>query len=156
MRLSKQVHASLNPAGSQIITNLIQIVYVSQPFGFDEPTLAEILIDARRCSKRDDVTGALVSRHDIYLQLLEGPEAAVRATYARISQDDRHVGVRELLSGKIESRLFANWAMLHDPAKTWIWTEEEIANAALDRAEHSEIIKVFRDLSERSKKPAVH
>ena len=156
MRLIKQVHASLNPAGRQIITNLIQIVYLSQPFGFDEPTLAGILLDARRCNTRDDVTGALVCRHDIYLQLLEGPEDAVRATYARISQDDRHAGVKELLNHKIQSRLFASWAMLHDPAKTWIWTEEEIANAALDRAEPAEIIKVFKDLSDRSGKPAVH
>ena len=150
IRLSKYAHVSLNPAGAQIITNLIQIIYVSQPFGFDEPTLAGILLDARRCNKRDGVTGALVCRHDIYLQLLEGPEVPVRAAYARISQDDRHVGVKELLSGKIQSRMFANWAMLHDPAKTWIWTEQEIANAALDRAEPQEIMKVFIDLADRS------
>ncbi len=156
MRLSKHVHASLNPAGSQIITNLIQIVYVSQPFGFDEPTLAGILIDARRCNKRDGVTGALVCRHDIYLQLLAGPEDAVRAAYARISRDDRHAGIKELLNRKIQSRLFASWAMLHDPAKTWIWTEEEISDGALDRAEPAEIIEVFKDLSDRSEKPAAH
>ncbi|PJI85942.1 FAD-dependent sensor of blue light [Yoonia maricola] len=138
------------------MTNLIQIVYVSQPFGFDEPTLAGILIDARRCNERDGVTGALVCRHDIYLQLLEGPEVPVRAAYARIRRDDRHAGVKELLNRKIQSRLFANWAMLHDPAKTWIWTEEEIADAALDRAEPAEIIKVFKGLSDRSAKPGLH
>jgi hypothetical protein len=114
------------------------------------------LLDARRCNKRDDVTGALVCRHDIYLQLLEGPEDAVRAAYARIGRDDRHVGVKELLSLKIENRLFASWAMLHDPAKTWIWTEKEIADAALERADPAEIIKVFADLSDQSGKPAVH
>ncbi len=156
MRLSKYAHGSLNPAGSQIITDLIQIIYVSQPFGFDAPTLAGILLDARRCNERDDVTGALVCRHDIYLQLLEGPEVPVRAAYARIRQDDRHVGIRQLLHGKIESRLFANWAMLHDPAKTWIWTEKEIANAALDRADPAEITRIFSDLSNRSEKPAVN
>lgn len=154
--LSKYFHASLNPVGGQTITNLIQIVYVSQPFGFDEPTLAGILLDARRCNKRDDVTGALVCRHDIYLQLLEGPEDAVRAAYARICVDDRHAGVKELLNREIQSRLFASWAMLHDPAKTWIWTEEEIADAALDRAEPAEIIKVFKDLSDRSGRSTVH
>ena len=156
MRLSMYAHASLNPTGSQIITNLIQIVYVSQPFGFDEPTLAGILIDARRCNERDDVTGALVCRHDVYLQLLEGPEDAVRAAYARILHDDRHAGIKELLNRKIQLRLFGNWAMLHDPAKTWIWTEEEIANAALDRAKPEEIITVFKGLSDRTVKPAVH
>ena len=83
-------------------------------------------------------------------------EDAVRAAYARICRDDRHAGVKELLNLKIHSRLFASWAMLHVPAKTWIWTEEEIANAALDRAETAEIIKVFKDLSDRSGIPAVH
>ena len=102
------------------------------------------------------MTGARVCRHDIYLQLLEGPEDAVRAAYARICRDDRHAGVKELLNRRIQTRLFASWAMLHDPAKTWIWTEEEIANAALDRAETAEIIKVFKDLSDRSGIPAVH
>lgn len=128
---------------------------MSQPFGFDEPTLAGILLDARHFNERDDVTGALICRHDIYLQLLEGPDVAVRAAYARICQDDRHAGVKELVHHKIQSRLFANWAMLHDPAKTWIWTEEDIANAALDRVEPAEIIKVFKGLSDRSAKPAV-
>ena len=80
----------------------------------------------------------------------------VRAAFARISQDDRHVGIRELLMGEIQSRMFPNWAMLHDPAKTWIWTEEEVANAALDRAEPDDILKVFKGLSDRSEKPAVH
>lgn len=156
MRLTKHVHASLNPAGGQTITNLIQIVYVSQPFGFDEPSLAGILVDARRCNQRDDVTGALVCRHDIYLQLLEGPEAPVHAAYARIRHDNRHAGVKELLNRSIQNRMFANWAMLHDPAKTWIWTEKEIANAALERVEPAEIVKIFSELSDRSKKLAVH
>ncbi|MCK0166400.1 BLUF domain-containing protein [Jannaschia sp. S6380] len=156
MRLTKHVHALLNPAGGQTITNLIQIVYVSQPFGFDEPTLAGILLDARRCNKRDDVTGALVCRRDIYLQLLEGPEGAVRAAYARIRRDDWHAEIKELVSHKIQSRLFASWAMLHDPAKTWIWTEEGISDGALDRAEPAVIIKVFKDLSDRSEKPSAH
>lgn len=123
---------------------------MSKPFGFNEPTLAGILLDARRCNARDGVTGALVCRHDIYLQLLEGPAVPVRAAYERISQDDRHVEVKELLHGKIQSRLFANWSMLHDPAKTWIWTEQEIANAALNRAKPQDIMNVFRSLADRS------
>ncbi len=114
------------------------------------------MLDARHCNERDGVTGALICRHDIYLQMLEGPEDGVRAAYARILRDDRHAGVKELLDRKIQRRLFANWAMLHDPAKTWIWTEEEIANAALDRAEPEEIMKVFKDLSDRSEKPALN
>lgn len=138
----------LIPRGAEFITNFIQIIYASQPFGFDEPTLAGILLDARRCNERDGVTGALVCRHDVYLQLLEGPELPVRAAYARICGDERHTGVKELVNREISSRLFANWAMLHDPAKTLIWTKDDIADGVLDRASSTEIISVFQNLSD--------
>ncbi len=76
--------------------SLMQIIYVSQPFGFDEATLNSILMDARRNNLRDDVTGALICRADAYLQLIEGPEVAIRATYARIASDNRHLDVNFL------------------------------------------------------------
>ena len=60
------------------MSDLYQIIYRSRPFGFDETSLAGILLDARRCNTRDAISGALVCRHDIFLQLLEGPEAVVR------------------------------------------------------------------------------
>ena len=63
---------------------LLQLVYASRPFGFDAGTLTAILFDARRCNTRDGITGALICRDDLFLQLLEGPEAAVEAAYARI------------------------------------------------------------------------
>ena len=72
---------------------LLRIIYTSQPFGFDEATLAGILMDARRCNTRDDVTGALICRRDVFVQLLEGPEQKVRDTFERIGRDDRHVDV---------------------------------------------------------------
>jgi hypothetical protein len=58
---------------------LLQLVYASRPFGFDAGTLTAILFDARRCNTRDGITGALICRDDLFLQLLEGPEAAVEA-----------------------------------------------------------------------------
>jgi Sensors of blue-light using FAD len=57
--------------------SLLQLIYASTPFGFDNPTLNQILSVARRNNARDDVTGALICRADIYMQLLEGPCAAV-------------------------------------------------------------------------------
>ena len=61
---------------------MIQLIYASQPFGFDAAMLNGILSDARRCNVRDEVTGALICRADVYLQLLEGPEPAVDAAFA--------------------------------------------------------------------------
>ena len=54
-----------------------QLIYRSEPFGFDRATLAGILMTARRNNRRDDITGALLCRSDLYLQLIEGPEAAI-------------------------------------------------------------------------------
>ena len=62
--------------------DLIQLIYASRPFGFDDATLNAILMDARRSNPRHGITGALVCRSDIYLQLLEGPAAAVDSTFA--------------------------------------------------------------------------
>ena len=132
-----------------IITDLSQIIYVSQPFGYDAAILSNILLDARRCNERDGVTGALVCRHDIFLQLLEGPTTEVEATYARILRDDRHVSPRKLVSRSISHRMFADWAMLHDPAKSLIWSRQEIADGALDSATPSDVIKAFEALAER-------
>ena len=128
-----------------------QIIYASQPFGFDAAILSGILLDARRCNKRDGITGALVCRHDIYLQLLEGPEAQVKATYARILRDDRHVNIQQLLCQPITTRLFAQWDMLHDPAQSWHWNPQEIADGSLDGADEDEVMKVFTDLAVRVK-----
>ena len=44
--------------------------------------LAGILSSARRNNPRDGITGALICRDDLFLQLLEGPEAAVEALIA--------------------------------------------------------------------------
>ncbi len=126
---------------------LVQCIYASQPFGFDESVLAGILLDARRCNKRDDITGALVCRADIYLQLLEGPEAQVENTLERIRQDDRHANVQVLVSGPVEDRMFGDWDMLHDPARSWLWSRDEIAEGAMDAATPEDIVAIFRKLS---------
>ena len=105
--------------------SLIQIIYVSHPFGFDEATLNSILMDARRKNLKCDVTGALICRADAYLQLIEGPEIAIKDTYRRIVSDDRHVNVKLLFVQPVTSRLFPGWAMRDDPARSWMWTQSE-------------------------------
>lgn len=122
---------------------LERLVYASQPFGFESATLNAILFEARNLNAKNDVTGALICRADLYLQLLEGPPKALTATYGRILRDDRHVDVRELLRGPMEGRLFPGWAMLDDPAQSWFWSQEEVEAGALDRASADEILAAF-------------
>lgn len=128
--------------------SLERLVYASRPFGFESATLNAILFEARNLNARNGVTGALICRADLYLQLLEGPARAVMATYGRILRDDRHVEVRELLRGPAESRIFPGWAMLDDPARSWFWSQEEVDAGALDRASPDEILAAFARVAE--------
>lgn len=123
------------------------LIYASQPFGFDTSTLNGILINARANNLRVGLTGSLICRADMYLQMLEGPEEAVEATYARILKDDRHVEARKLVSGPIQKRMFGDWAMRDDPVRTWMWTREEVAAGAIDKASEAEVLAIFTRLS---------
>ncbi len=128
---------------------LLQLTYASRPFGFDAGTLTGILFDARRCNMRDGITGALICRDDLFLQLLEGPEALVNAAYARICNDGRHVEVRPLTRRMIadSGRMFGAWAMRDDPAQTWVWSRAEVDAGMPERASEEEVLSMFRRLA---------
>lgn len=123
--------------------SLIQLVYVSRPFGFDAATLSHILLRARFNNARDGITGALICRADIYLQLLEGPAAAIDALYAKIRLDDRHIEINKLLQRPVLERMFPDWAMKDDPAHSWMWDQTQVDDGAVERATESEILSVF-------------
>ncbi len=129
------------------MADLIQLIYSSKPFGFDDAVLNGILIIARRNNPRDAITGALICRRDLYLQLLEGPRDAVEARYGSIARDDRHLEIVKRVSRPVTERLFPNWAMRDDPARSWLWTAREIDQGALDRAVPDEFISVFTRLA---------
>ena len=127
--------------------SLIQVIYASRPLGFDEASLVSILGVSRSCNERDEITGALICREDLYLQLLEGPEAAVDATFRRIEKDPRHANIRLLSRCPAVKRLFPLWAMRDDPARSWMWTRQEVAGGAVGRATAAEAIAIFERLS---------
>ncbi len=125
----------------------IQLIYASQPFGFDDLALSGILNTARKNNQRDGITGALICREDLYLQMLEGRRDVVTALFARILHDDRHTQVISLWTGDIETRLFPEWAMRHDPAKSWMWTADQVTAGAIERASSDEVRGVFTRLA---------
>lgn len=126
---------------------LTQIVYSSKPFGFDASVLDDILTISRVRNSKADITGTLICRADMYLQLIEGPDAAIQATYQRIIMDDRHVEVNLLLSRVVTERLFPKWAMRDDPARSWMWTQQEIADGAIAAATPQDILAIFERLA---------
>lgn len=126
--------------------SLTQLIYASTPFGFDNTTLNKILSVARRRNAQDQITGALICRADLYLQMLEGPRNAVTATFHRIMSDDRHLNVALIGCIDIKTRLFPEWSMRDDPARSWMWTQDQIADGALDAASGEDVRAVFQRL----------
>ncbi len=126
---------------------MIQLIYASRPFGFDAAVLNSILTMARHCNTRDDITGALICREDLYLQMLEGPADRVEAAYARISRDGRHLEISQLVKEPITERLFPQWAMRDDPAKSWMWTAKDVDRGAVEQASRDEVVAVFTRLA---------
>lgn len=123
--------------------DLTRLIYASRPFGFDDAILNGILADARRHNAPNDITGALICRADLYLQLLEGPKAAIDDLYGRIARDDRHLVVRRLVYAPTSRRLFAGWAMRDDPARSWMWTPKKVAAGAIAAATPDELSRIF-------------
>jgi len=126
---------------------MIQLIYSSRPFGFDDACLNGILLTSRRNNPREAITGALICRHDLYLQLLEGPEDAVEARYRSIARDDRHLEVVKRVTRRVTERMFPSWAMRDDPARSWMWTAQDVAKGALERAAPGDFVAVFARLA---------
>lgn len=124
----------------------MQLYYASTPFGFTNPLLNQILSASRRNNARNDITGALICRADLYLQVLEGPRNAVTATFQRILADDRHYDVALISSGDVAERMFPQWHMRDDPARSWMWTQAEVTDGAIDAASAEDVRAVFARL----------
>jgi hypothetical protein len=122
---------------------LFRAIYSSRPFGFDAGILSSILLDARRANARDDITGALICRADVYLQWLEGPEDKVRRTLEQIKRDDRHLEVTVHVADYVNDRIFGQWAMLDDPAASCIWSRAAVADGAIERTTPEEVTAFF-------------
>ena len=140
--------------GESAPMGMYRAIYTSRPFGFDQGILNSILTEARRANERDDITGALICRADIYLQWLEGPEEQVRKAIERIRRDDRHLDMKVHVAERVSGRVFGDWAMLHDPATTWIWSQAEVADDAVDRATPEEVTAFFMKLRDGTGAPS--
>lgn len=92
---------------------MLQLVYVSTARSSDPIDHQVILDHARRNNRRDGITGLLYADAKRFLQALEGPDAAVEATFARIQADPRHRAIVLLSCRQVEAREFGDWEMAH-------------------------------------------
>lgn len=93
---------------------MLQLVYISTSReAVTGAMLDDILTKSRRNNDRVGVTGLLLTANKRFLQALEGPDAAVLATYSRIQADPRHYACVLLSSRTVETRSFGEWSMNH-------------------------------------------
>jgi hypothetical protein len=124
---------------------LVQLIYFSRPYDYDAATLDDILGVGRKHNRRRGITGALLCRSDIYIQMLEGPRETVTHTLRRILDDERHSDVVLVSCTEAAERLFPGWDMRDDLPPAWMWTREQVAAGAAREADAA----AFRALFER-------
>ena len=73
--------------------------------------LRDILSAARRNNPRLGVTGALMFNASCFIQVLEGPRAALDALFQRIRRDRRHEKISLLTFERTAARSFDQWSM---------------------------------------------
>ncbi|TGE08463.1 BLUF domain-containing protein [Hymenobacter fodinae] len=89
-----------------------QIIYISRYHHTPtEDQLTELLRRARAHNHELRITGILLYASGRVLQVLEGPEQAVREVFAAISHDQRHHQIMTLADIKVASRQFPDWSM---------------------------------------------
>ena len=91
---------------------MLSTVYVSRSsYPFTDDDLANLLMTSRSNNARLGITGMLLHREGRFIQVLEGPEEAVRERLAVIARDPRHTAVHTIVDELVEDRLFPAWTM---------------------------------------------
>ena len=122
--------------------SVFQIVYCSKSRitgGADdiEAEIGTILASARVKNERAGISGALLFNGTAFVQVLEGPLAAVEKVFETIQCDDRHSDVVMLRNVEAKVRVFADWSMayadpdaVHSASETDIDLDEAFSNPA--------------------------
>ena len=92
-----------------------RIIYCSQASSDVSPEELVALLELSRANnKQAGLSGMLLYSSQSFLQVLEGEEGPLQATYARILADDRHMNLRMLLSADVPAPMFPDWTMGFD------------------------------------------
>jgi hypothetical protein len=89
-----------------------RIIYCSQATSDVSPEeLVALLELSRDNNQAAGLSGMLLYCSQSFLQVLEGDEDALVATYARILADDRHTNLRMLMNAEVAAPMFPDWTM---------------------------------------------
>ncbi len=98
---------------TNVCTPFLRLIYASRttPAWAEDldGTLADVLTAAVPRNRGRNITSLLITHGGWIVQGLEGPPDAVRATYAAVIADDRHLAPKVRLEGLAAERLFPRW-----------------------------------------------
>lgn len=108
-----------------------QILYVSHSTAVAGAVDLDAIVErSRHNNALEGISGLLWSDGRRFLQVLEGPEDSVAATFDRIMDDMRHDGIEVLHDRTIHAREFGGWTM----ACRNRWDTTDVFDAKMRRA----------------------
>lgn len=97
---------------SDLDPRLLRLTYASRAAeGLDRAALGDIARKAQANNARRGITGLLLHVDGDFLQILEGPGAAIEGMFETIERDPRNRWVTRLATERILRRAFADWSM---------------------------------------------
>lgn len=91
---------------------MFQLIYVSQATTSLQLDEIENILEASRTHNQvDQVTGMLMYKDRLFVQILEGERDHVFSVYDRVKHDTRHQGVHIIEELEVTERQFDQWIM---------------------------------------------
>ena len=98
---------------------MLRLLYISTARApLPASALQQLLAISRRNNGAVGVTGLLLGGGTRFMQVLEGPQEHVDATFERIRRDPRHFAVVMLAKSVTDARLFDGWSMGFQPSRS--------------------------------------
>lgn len=96
---------------------MFQLAYISFAADNFDPNgnegIDNILKVANQNNQEKQISGMLLFKGGVFIQLLEGAKDEALELYGKIASDLRHEGQKILLKQECEERLFADWTMAY-------------------------------------------
>ena len=91
---------------------IVQLIYISHAIKKMSPQeLNRILMDARPANEAKHITGMLLYRDGLFIQVLEGDEQAIEQLLVNLKKDTRHRDVHVVSKQVVKHREFSDWSM---------------------------------------------
>ncbi|XBQ15222.1 MAG: BLUF domain-containing protein [Oceanicaulis sp.] len=95
------------------MSDLSRLLYVSRPRidVTDQDEIGRLMSQCAVNNRRRAITGLLAMNRSAFVQLLEGPHAALQALSTRLAADRRHSDFKILAFKRAAARVFPAWSM---------------------------------------------